>query len=122
MIPTGPSLDDLHPTVLLHHELVQAGIARTRIACAICRTLSKDEERDAREYLREASCSVLPGALPERAAYRNAQNRGLTATETDNTDLNATADALMEALLTQIASQFEAVKTKRVPKGKGRTA
>lgn len=119
VIPTGPSLDDLHPAVLLHHELTQAGIGTTRIVCALCRTLSKDEERDAREYLEEAGCAVLPGALPERTAYRTALNRGRAVTETENADLNATADALIEALLNRIAQQFETSTRNRPKKEKG---
>lgn len=122
VIPTGPSLDDLHPTVLLHHELLQAGIASARLECAICRTLTKEEERDAREYLVEAGCNVLSGALPERAAYRSAQNRGRALTETSNTDLNATADALMESLLNRIAALFEPATRKQPSKGKGSAA
>lgn len=122
VIPTGPSLDDLHPTVLLHHELMQAGVGRDRVACAICRTLTKEEESDAREYLAAANCAMLPGALPERAAYRSAQNRGRALTQTDNKDLNATADALIESLLNRIATLFETPTQRQKSKGKGRTA
>ena len=107
VLPTGPSVDDLHPTVLLHHELTTAGISNERIACAICRTLSKDEEADARDYLVEAGCFVLPGALPEKVAYRTALNQGRAMTETASSDLNERADALIESILNRIASQFE---------------
>ena len=119
VIPTGPSLDDLHPTVLLHHELTSAGIGCDRIVCAICRTLSKEEERDAREYLTAANCIVLPGALPERAAYRSAHNQGRSITETENLKLNATADALIETWLNRIAAKFERPERERKSKKKG---
>src|SRR5208337_3848276 len=52
--PTGPSLDDLHPTVLLFHELADAGIPKPRLVAALCRVLDDDEEAAARAYLEEA--------------------------------------------------------------------
>jgi chromosome partitioning protein len=104
--PTGPSIDDLRPGVLLFHELVAEGIPRERLTFAICRTLNVDEERDARAYLYRAGYDVLDGALPERAAYRAAQNGGRAITETDSTDLNAKSDALMLALLARVASEI----------------
>jgi chromosome partitioning protein len=122
VIPTGPSLDDLHPTVLLHHELIASGMARERIVCAICRTLSKGEEADARDYLEEARCNVLPGALPERAAYRAALNQGRSVTETNNDDLNVSADRLMETLLTTIARVIEQAERTKPSKEKGHVA
>jgi chromosome partitioning protein len=121
VIPSGPSLDDVHPTVLLHHELMHHGIAADRIAVAICRTLTKSEEHDSHDYLSTGAIVVLPGSLPERAAYRVAQNRGRSVTETDSDELNAMADELMEALLTRIAQLIEAretpIQAKRKTKG-----
>ena len=52
--PTGPSLDDVHPTVLLFHELVAAGIPKSRLVAALCRVLDEEEEAAARAYLKEA--------------------------------------------------------------------
>lgn len=101
--PTGPSLDDLHPAVLLFHELTDAGIPKHRLAMALCRVLSEDEEKAARGYLEAAGYQVLPGSIPESAAYRAAHNRGRSLIETDEQILNERADALMEALLTKVA-------------------
>src|SRR6516165_11383506 len=42
--PTGPSLDDVHPTVLLFHELVAVGIPKSRLVAALCRVLDEEEE------------------------------------------------------------------------------
>jgi len=102
--PTGPSVDDLHPTVLVFHELVQAGIPRSRLVAALCRALLDDEELAARSYLEEAGYEVLAGSIPENASYRIAHNRGQSLTETAERSLNERADALMEALLTKIGS------------------
>ncbi len=102
--PTGPSLDDLHPAVLLFHELVAAGIPKSHLVAALCRVLEKEEEAAARTYLHEAGYEVLEGAIPESIAYRAAHNRGRSLTETDEQSCNDRADALIEALLTKVAA------------------
>ena len=102
--PTGPGLDDLHPTVLLFHELVAAGIPKARLVVALCRVLDKEEEALARAYLEEAGYEVLEGSIPESITYRIAHNRGRSLTETDEQSFNDRADALIEALLTKVAA------------------
>jgi chromosome partitioning protein len=122
VLPTGPSVDDLHPTVLLFHELVQAGIAKSRIVAALCRILLEDEETAARSYLEEADCEVLAGSVPENASYRIAQNTGHSLTETSERSLNERADALMEALLTKIGSLAQPENDQSTAKRKGDAA
>ncbi len=61
--------------------------------------MSDTEEAAARGYLQSAGYAVLPGSIPERQSYREAQNRGAAITETRIRRLNERADALMEALL-----------------------
>jgi len=102
--PTGPALDDLHPTVLLFHELVDAGIPKSNLVAALCRVLDDEEEAAARAYLDEAGYEVLEGSIPESLAYRVAHNRGRSLTETDERAFNDRADALIEALLTKVAA------------------
>ncbi len=102
--PTGPSLDDLYPTVLIFHELAGAGIAKSRLVGALCRVLTDDEEAAARAYLEEAGYEVLPGSIPESAAYRVAQNHGQSLTEVREKALNNRADALIEGLLVKVAT------------------
>ncbi len=109
VLPTGPSLDDLRPCVLLLHELVAAGISKSKLTVAICRTLDEAEEAAARAYIETAGYSALPGALPERSAYRRAMNMGAAVTETDNSTINARADALVEAMLKRIAEILVAI-------------
>ena len=102
--PTGPALDDLYPTVLLFHELVDAGIPKSNLVAALCRVLNDKEEAAARAYLDEAGYEVLDGSIPESLAYRVAHNRGRSLTETDEQAFNDRADALIEALLTKVAA------------------
>ena len=105
VLPTGASLDDLHPTVLLLHELVAAGIPLDRLTTALCRVLSKAEEDEGRIYLQKAGYDVLPGSIPERAAFREAQNLGHSLNETKQKALAAVVDALMNALLAKVMEQ-----------------
>ena len=120
--PTGPSLDDLHPTVLLFHELVAVGIPKSNLVAALCRVLNdEEEEAAARAYLKEAGYEVLEGSIPESLTYRVAHNRGRSLTETNEQAFNERADALIEALLTKVAAitsiADEAEEPTRMPKG-----
>lgn len=105
--PTGASADDLLPAILTFHELVKEGVPKERLAIAVCRVLSGAEEATVRAYVKDAGYEVLPGALPERIAYREAQNRGQAVTETKSTKLNEQADALMEALLSKVVHEIK---------------
>jgi chromosome partitioning protein len=113
--PTGPSVDDLHPAVLVFHALTKLGIPHERLVFALCRTMAKGEEDAAREYLTAAGYEVLPGSIPERVAYRQALNRGQALTETSESTLNKRADALMEALLEKVAAQLASSHEQKAP-------
>jgi chromosome partitioning protein len=62
-----------------------------------------NEEAEARGYIAEAGYITLPGCLPERPAYRQAQNLGYAITETRFQKLNERANALIQALIDRIA-------------------
>ena len=62
----------------------------------------------ARRYIEMAGYDVLPGCIPERTAYREAQNRGQAVTETKHKALNARVEELMEGLYARVASQLAA--------------
>jgi chromosome partitioning protein len=96
--PTGASLDDLEPAVLLFHELVKAGVAKSQLVFALSRIGTDTEAKEAVGYLEEAGYSVLEGVLYERPAYRQAQNEGLAITETRYKSLNTRAEALIESI------------------------
>jgi chromosome partitioning protein len=78
--------------------------------------LSAGEVRTVRAYVGDAGYGVLNGAIFEKIAYREAQNRGHAITETKVAKLNSEADALMEALLYKIADEV-----KRLASAKGRS-
>lgn len=116
--PTGASADDLHPTIVLLHELVGAGVSFDRMTVALCRVLDAQEERDARAYVEHAGFDLLPGSIPERKAYRAAQNHGGSLAETSSDALNVRADMLMEALIAKIMKTITNSSTTKSKKGK----
>ena len=107
--PTGASADDLRPAILTFHELVRAGVPKERLVMAVCRILSSKEEAQTRKAIEDAGYAVLAGAIPERIAYREAQDRGQAITETKSVKLNWKADVLMEALLKKVVAEVKAL-------------
>lgn len=100
ILPTGLSLDDMQPSVLLGHELVKKGIPKTKIAFALCRVgESEIEIIEAENYIMEAGYHVLPGAIPEKIAYRRASDAGRALTETRFPTLNARSDELVQGVI-----------------------
>jgi chromosome partitioning protein len=104
VLPTGLSLDDLEPSVLLAHELVKKGISRQKIAFALCRVGDSEVEiAEARSYVEQAGYMVLNGEIPEKTAYRRASDEGRTLTETRFPSLNQRSDALAQSIIDQLA-------------------
>src|SRR5829696_7085799 len=61
ILPTGLSLDDLEPSVLLAHEMIKKGIPRSRIVFALCRVGDSESEiAEARDYIAQAGYTILP--------------------------------------------------------------
>ena len=102
--PTGASADDLRPAVREFHALRQAGIPARKLTFALNRIGTDAEEAEARSYIAEAGYASLPGYLPERPAFRLAQNLGYAITETRFPKLNERANALIQALIDRIAA------------------
>jgi chromosome partitioning protein len=102
--PTGPSADDLRPAIREFHALVQAGVPVGKLVFALNRIGTDSEEAETRSYIVEAGYDALPGCLPERPAYRQAQNLGFAVTETRFAKLNERANALIQALIDRIAA------------------
>ena len=100
--PSGASRDDLLPAVREFHALVKAGIPHDRLTFALNRIGTPAEESSARGFLEQAGYSVLDGYLPDRPAYRIAQNTGKSVTETGWNALNERADALIQAMIDRI--------------------
>jgi chromosome partitioning protein len=115
--PSGGSVDDLRPAVLLFHELVAAGVPKDRLVIALCRMLGDREEEMARAYLTKAGFEVLPGSVPERLGYREAHNRGQAVNEATDRALRDRVDRLMDALFDRVDAQLRAKTRRQKTKG-----
>ena len=102
MQPTGAALDDLKPAVRVFHGLIKAGIRQDRLIFALNHIGTDNEADAARAYIEEAGYAALPGYLPERPAYRIAQNEGYAITETRFASLKGRADTLIQALIDRV--------------------
>jgi chromosome partitioning protein len=100
--PSGASIDDLRPAVLVFHELIKAGIPKSRLVFALCRMGTDAEEAEARAYINQAGYTALEGSLPERPSYRQASNIGLSITETRYPQLNLRADKLIQSMVDKL--------------------
>ena len=108
VIPTGQTLDDLHPGVVLAHGLRKKGIAVDRIVFALFKTTgSARESLAAREYLLQAGYAVLDGIVPVSTAYGSAADVGRAITETSYRSLNQRAVILAQALIDKMAELSE---------------
>lgn len=102
--PTGAGRDDLNPAIRVFHGLVKEGVSTDRLIFALNHIGTESEADAARAYIEEAGYVALPGYLPERPAYRQAQNEGYTVTETRFHTLKERADALIQSLIDRVAS------------------
>ena len=103
VLPTGLSLDDLEPSVLLAYEIVKKGIPKQKIIFALCRVgESESEITEARSYIGQAGYAVLKGEIPEKTAYRRASDEGRTLTETRFPTLNQRSDLLAQSIVDQL--------------------
>lgn len=100
--PASPSLDDLRPAVVLYQELVRAGISREKLAVVLTSTETAAEERDARSYVEQAGFVVLPGSIPHRPLYRQAQNGGKTLSEVGPVSLRKRVRQVAEAIAARL--------------------
>ncbi len=103
IIPTGLSVDDLEPTVLLAHELAKL-IEPERIVFTLSRVgNSSAEVQESRAYLERSGYKVLGGELPDQVGYRRALDEGRTVTETRFATLNQKADQVAQAIMDKLA-------------------
>lgn len=100
LLPTGVSVDDLEPTVRLAHELINEGISKQSMAIVFCRVGdSISELLDARKYIEQTGYNTIQSSLPDRVAYRRAQDTGRSLTETNFKTLNERAVAIAQEIV-----------------------
>ena len=102
VIPTGPTVDDLHPGVVLAHSLRKKGVGS--IVFAMVKTTASSRETEAaRAYLAHAGYEVLAGEVPVSTAYGQASDAGRAITETAFRSLNARASELAQSVVDRMA-------------------
>lgn len=106
VLPTGLSLDDLEPTVILANTLVsEHGVPMERIAIALSRVGDSPRElEEARAYLEATPYHVLGSQVPEKTALRRAQDGGLSVVETPYKGPREQADRLIQAIIDRLES------------------
>jgi len=108
LVPTGQTVDDLHPGVVLAHSLRKKGVAPERIAFAMFKTTGSDRENAAaRDYIAQAGYMVLDGEVSVSTAYGSASDIGKAITETSFRSLNERASKLAQSLIDKIAELQE---------------
>lgn len=108
VIPTGQTVDDLHPGVVLAHSLRKKGVAPEMIAFAMFKTTGSERENHAaREYIRQAGYMVLDGEVSVSTAYGSASDQGKAITETSFRTLNDRASKLAQSVIDRMAELHE---------------
>lgn len=106
VLPTGLSLDDLRPSVMLAHELVDNGIPASKILFALCRVGDRENEiEEARTYITRAGYDCAAGSLPEKTGYRRASDEGKALSEVTYPSLKERAEELAQSIIDRIAQQ-----------------
>jgi chromosome partitioning protein len=103
--PSGPSADDLRPAIREFRALEREGVSIARMVILLNCVGSDAEEADARVFIAQAGFETLPGALPERVAYRTALNTGRSLTETTYRGLNEKAARMLQAIIQKAAGE-----------------
>ena len=108
VIPTGQTVDDLHPGVVLAHALRKKGIPPERISFAMFKTTGSERENvAARQYLTEAGYLVLNGEVGVSTAYGSASDGGKAITETSFRTLNERASNLAQSVIDKMVELQE---------------
>lgn len=103
IIPTGLSVDDLQPGVILANSLKAEKIPAKKIAFALCRTgESKSEYAEAKEYLESTPYHLIDGQIQEKTAFRRAQDAGRSMVECQYQKPREQAQALISAIESRI--------------------
>lgn len=104
VIPTGQTVDDLHPGVMLAHTLRKKNISPEKVAFAMFKTTgSARETAAARQYLTQAGYLVLEGEVGVSTAYGSASDGGKAITETAFRTLNERAAKLAQSVIDKMA-------------------
>lgn len=100
LIPTGPSLDDLKPSVLLAHKLVKEGIPRDRIQFVLSGVShTGGEVPEALDYLGSTDYHTNPHYLRTMPSYSKTRWVGLSVLEVSARSLRDEANKMVAGII-----------------------
>lgn len=103
IIPTGLSLDDMEPCVILANDLAKNGVDKDKIAFVFCRTTGSDAElQEAIDYMAQTPYFTVPHPLPEKPSIRRAHDQGLSAIECKYKGPKETAEKMTQSLINKL--------------------
>ena len=103
LIPTGTSIDDLEPAILLCHELKAKGINMDNVYLVFCRVGNSLSELDeSLQYVKQSRYNYFNTVMYEKTAVRRASDEGKTANETKFKTINQTNDALLQNIIDKL--------------------
>ena len=103
LIPTGTSIDDLEPAILLCHELKAKAINMDNVYLVFCRVGNSLSELDeSLQYVKQSRYNYFNTVMYEKTAVRRASDEGKAANETKFKSINQTNDALLQNIIDKL--------------------
>jgi len=103
IIPTGLSIDDLRPSVVLANSLVKEDIECERICFVFNRaTGSESEYKEACSYLKQTPYVLIDGRIEDKPCYRQAMDIGRSVIETQFKQPREKADLVIQNIINQL--------------------
>ena len=104
IIPTGATLDDLTPAVLMAHNLVKKhAIDMNKIAFGLCRVSnSKPAFEAAYDYLDKTGFHILDGSIEEKQSYADAHNQGKSICEAAHKSVKEKAGVYIQSIVDKL--------------------
>lgn len=108
IIPTGLSVDDLKPSVVLANNLTKEGVEKERICFAFNRaTGSESEYQEACDYLQQTPYHLIDGRIEDKPCYRQAMDLGRSVIETRFKQPRDKADRVIQNIINRLEALTE---------------
>lgn len=106
IIPTGLTLDDLTPAVLMAHNLVKKHhVPMDKIAFGLCRASNSKAAFDAaHDYLEKTGFYILDGAVEEKQSYADAHNQGKSICEAAHKSVKEKAGVYVQSIVDRLTT------------------
>lgn len=103
VIPTGTTLDDLKPAVVLANNLVAKNIKKKKIAICLCRVGDNQNQLEsAVHYIEESGYPLLEGTVPEKPSIKAAHDLGKALTEVPHPAVRGRVDQVIQSIMDRV--------------------